>query len=281
MQEAEFRRQEAAQRIQAEIQQQRQRMEQEQARLAQQKAIAEQELELKRQEQAIPAEIAATQFRGQKMYEDILGKLVSQGVPEEEAQKKALMKAGPFLFARNQGGFVDLMNAIKQRPEAKIVELSGQKFAQAPTGTLTRIPLSPEEVGAQFGITRQESPSGRAYDVAVTGTGSRQYFPLNAASEAEANRLVAPALAENRKLIAIERQNQKGSKPGKRAYDDAQAIIDRLQEENKGLEKRYRDLMNPKQKTEVGETVTTKEQYDALSSGAVYTGKDGRKYRKP
>lgn len=28
-------------------------------------------------------------------------------------------------------------------------------------------------------------------------------------------------------------------------------------------------------------TVTTKEQYDALASGTIYTGKDGKKYRKP
>jgi hypothetical protein len=28
-------------------------------------------------------------------------------------------------------------------------------------------------------------------------------------------------------------------------------------------------------------TVTTKEDFDRLPSGAVYTGKDGRKYRKP
>lgn len=78
---------------------------------------------------------------------------------------------------------------------------------------------------------------------------------------------------------------QSGLKSGDEETSDMKELRAKMltvENQRSGLQGQIKSLQNPESApTTDSSIVTTKEQFDALESGAVYTGKDGRQYRKP
>lgn len=285
MQELNAQRQQAAQRINAEIEMQRARIEQEQAQLAQERQLKERALALAESEAQIPAEQAAMQFQGQRMYQDTLARLVQGGMDEEEARRQAMLTAAPtMLGGRNAAALPRTLEALAKPGKPEAMDF-GEGMPRAvidprgvphwPPGTGTTDEINPETTSVTHPITGE--PMGT---FVKTGPRSGSFVSDKETPESRAQRTrIMSRLKTNESKLADAEVQLANAPAGTKTYEATVKLIDSLTEKISKDEEALKSKSSPV--ASGTPKVTTRDEFDALPSGAVYTGKDGRKYRKP
>jgi hypothetical protein len=160
------------------------------------------------------------QFAGQKQYKDLYDQSIAAGETPEVAGKKAFLGSAHTFMA-------------------------GAPAATA--GTIGRF-ASPNQMQAPFVPstgTMRHPVKGIDIPYAQVGRGSVRLLQDNdqALNKQKATQIVAPEVRRKNEDIERERRNQVGSKPGKKAYDLAQAEIDRIAKEKALLVQEYDRLI--------------------------------------
>lgn len=197
-----------------------------------------------------------------------------------ESPVKAFSKWGPMLFKTGTG----MPEALKlgtpaplSQRDALMYGLNQQKMAQAQAAAKARADLEQQKLNAPRVIS---TPNG-VYRVHPTGEAEQLTKP-KPTTEKKATVTVSPdpndpevkvtgpsnhpdvIEALKRRAAALEAQKPPPPQPG---------LLERAKNLLVGTPAAQQP-MAPK-------PVTTKEEYDALPSGTIYTGKDGKKYKKP
>lgn len=228
-------RQQAAQRINAEIEMQRMRIEQDQQELAQQKALKERQLDLAESEAQIPAEQAAMQFRGAKMYEDTLTRLTQSGMEEGEARSQALQQAAPFLFAKSPGAIPDTIKALAKPGKPEAMDFGGgvpravidpRGIPHWPPGTGTTGEIDSETTSVTHPITGE--PMGT---FVKTGPRSGSFVAEKETPESRAQRTrIMSRLKTNESKLADAEVQLANTPAGTKTYEATVKLIESLTE---------------------------------------------------
>lgn len=185
---------------------------------------AAQELAIKQEEDRRSAAKSAMQFAGQKQYKDLYDQSIAAGDAPEVAGRKAFLGSAHMFMAG--------------APAATAGTIG--RFA-APTA-MQKPPFTPTVGTLLHPITKEPIPW------MTTGFGSAKELKEETkdSDKLKASSIVAPTLRSIYRDIAKEQRNQVGSKPGKKAYDLAQAEIDRLKKEAQKWDEEYTRLTGKK-----------------------------------
>lgn len=246
MQELNARREEAARRINAEVEMQRQR-------LTQQRQLEERALALKEAEQQIPAEQAALQFRGQKMYEDTLGRLTATGVSEEEARRQALLTAAPFLFSRAPAAVPATIRALTAPGKPEMMEFGGRMppavidprgVPHWPAASATAEGINPTTAEVTHPVTGE--PMGT---FVRTGPRSGSFVAEKESPETRATRTrLMTRIKGYESRLATAEETLAVAKPGSKTYEAVSKTIQSLNDKIAADEAALKGLTKPARK---------------------------------
>lgn len=206
-------------------------------------------------DQAEQAVTTALKFQGLRGYQ----KDIADGKPANEA----LARWAPIMFSQPKAGTLSgaaSMIRAGQGPQNKIMDIGGVGYRyDDKTGTMTALtppkavaaPKDPTLLADYNSIRRQMDAVTKELEADPAGPGApflRQKL-LNLQSVAEATRV-----------------QMNSPRPGVAAPSGAEARV---------------TAPLPATPAAAPQTVTSKAQFDALPSGAIYIGRNGRRYRKP
>lgn len=215
---------------------------------------------------------------------------IQAGVP----MPTALAKWMPKIHAGNPASYAKSLTAAipsisrMARPEFRPTEtnVGGTRMLQVTPGRFVVAPNPASKVPSTFEPRSMTLPGGGTMIERSPG------FWINAPRQA--------APREEAKTVSVSIPDPTGKfSVGTRRMSERQFAIEKAQQELADLESRAKNASASKMEELSGqivdkrqeiqdlqrpadtEKVTTKEQYDALPSGTMYIGKDGRRYRKP
>lgn len=226
-------------------------------------------------EEAVQAVQAATKFMGQRL----LAKAAQNGEPMDQAWAKY-----GYLAVGGATGVPELLKIQAAREAAKrgtIHQAGGGLYRIPQTGAAeTLVPPNPPapklHVNSTTGEIIKENPGGK-FEVLREGKEKPQTPDESVTEEYQLKAVKGqPARPASSGFLGI------GAHPATPAVEAQPAkTIKKTQKLRVGqTPPPAADLPNPAQ-SKTQNTITTKEQYDALPSGTIYVGKDGKKYRKP